>query len=258
MATYQKKSLKSKSHHLEKTKKENSTAEVFENLDKGAFTSEKWIQKNQKPLLFIFGILVLGIFGYLAYETYIVNPHEKEAANELSFPKKTFEQAFKQQGKEKDSILNLALEGNDGKYGFLDITTEYKNTKAGNLANYFAGISYFNQKKFKEAIVFLEAFKSEDLFLSIVKFGTIGDSYVNLNQKQKGLAFYEKAIAVAKNKVLSPILLFKAGNLALDLGEKQKSVDFFMEIKNEYSESEIAKNIEKHINKAKYSYEFKN
>ena len=255
MATYKKRSLKPKSNpnSLKNAEQESTTAEVFGALDQGASVSEKWIEKNQKLLVTVFLILVVGILGYMGYQKYIITPYEKEAADELSFAKKTFEQAIKQDGKERDSILNLALEGIDGKYGFLDIASEYKGTKAGNLANYFAGICYMNQKKFQTAINFFEGFESEDSFLSIVTLSSIGDAHVNMGQKNEGLHFYEKAIDIAKNKVLTPILLFKAGNLALDLQEKQKAVDFFTQIKDSYSDSEIAKDIEKHINKAKYS-----
>ena len=37
---------------------------------------------------------------------------------------------------ESDSLFRLALNGGEGKYGFLDIVDEYSGTKAANLANY--------------------------------------------------------------------------------------------------------------------------
>ena len=55
-----------------------------------------------------------------------------------------------------DSLFNLAFNGGEGKYGFLDIVDEYSGTKAANLANYSIGMSYLNLKEYGNAIMYLE------------------------------------------------------------------------------------------------------
>ena len=255
MATYKKRAIRKvkSTSPLKEIEKESTTAEVFNALDEGASVSERWVEKNQKFLLALLVVITLSILSYLAYDKYIATPYEKEAADELSFPKQTFEQALKIENKERDSILDLALQGKDGKYGFLDIADEYSKTKAGNLANYYAGIAYINKKEYQNAIDILKKFETEDLFLSTAALIATGDAFVNLDNKQKGLEYYTKAINHSENEALTPIALFKAANLALNLKQKEKAIHFFEQIKEKYSKLEIAKDIEKHINKAKYT-----
>jgi hypothetical protein len=49
---------------------------------------------------------------------------------------------------ESDS-LNLALNGDGNNLGFLQIVEDYSGTKAGNLANYYAGVIYLKQGNFR-------------------------------------------------------------------------------------------------------------
>ena len=47
----------------------------------------------------------------------------------------------------KIHLYNLALNGGEGKYGFIDIIDNYGSTDAGNLANYYAGMAFLNTKQ---------------------------------------------------------------------------------------------------------------
>ena len=133
MATYKKTGAKVKKSQ-NKIEEKSTTAEVFNTLDETASRSEKWILNNRKVIFgSIMGVIVV-ILGYLAYENYVQEPKEKEAANELAFPKVYFEDAMNN-SVATDSLFTLALEGADGKYGFIDVAENYSNTKAGNLAN---------------------------------------------------------------------------------------------------------------------------
>ncbi len=253
MATYKKKGQKKvKSAPIEKVEDQSTTAEVFNTLDQTASVSEQWIEKNQKPL-FSGLILVAGlILGYLAYNNYVKEPKELDAANELAFPKENFDIALKATTA-TDSLFNIALEGTNGKYGFVDIATKYSGTKAGNLANYYAGISYLKIKDYKNAISHLEQFSSEDALLGPTALGAIGDAFADLNQKEDALVAYEKAANFKQNPLTTPLYLLKAGNIALDLGNASKAEELFVSIKNNYPKANIAENIEMYINKAKYA-----
>ena len=92
-----------------------------------------------------------------------------------------------------DSLFNLALNGGEGKYGFLDIVEEYSGTKAANLANYSIGMSYLNLKEYGNAIIYLEKFKSNDILLQSISLGTIGDCFSELNQPDEAFEYYQKA-----------------------------------------------------------------
>lgn len=253
MATYKKKGQKKiKNAPVDKIEEESTTAEVFKNLEENASISEKWLEKNQKPLFTGFLVIVVSILGYLAYNNYIVEPKESEAANELAFPRASFEQAVSA-SVAIDSMYTVALEGTNGKYGFVDIADKFSGTKAGNLANYYAGISYLKIKQYDKAIAHLENFSSNDAMLAPTALGAIGDAFADLEQAEEALAYYEKAANAKKNNATTPLYLFKAANTALDLGKKEKAITYFTEIKETYNSSSVAKNIEMHINKAKYS-----
>ncbi|MFD1292694.1 tol-pal system YbgF family protein [Lutibacter holmesii] len=252
MATYKKTGSKPKKSHNSKIEDESTTAEVFNTLDETASKSEQWIIKNQKPIFGILATIVVVILGYLAYQKYVQAPNEKEAADELAFPKAYFEDAATN-SVAADSLYTLALKGTDGKYGFVDIASKYSGTKAGNLANYYAGISYLNIKNYKEAIEYLESFSSEDELLGPIAKGAIGDAFADINQLDDALDYYLKAASLKDNNFSSPLFLFKAGNIAMKLEKYSTALDVFTQIKNDYPTSNEAKNIDIYINKAAFA-----
>lgn len=253
MATYKKKGQKKvKNAPVDHIEEESTTAEVFKNLEETASKSEQWIEKYQKTLFSSLIALVVLILAYIAYNSYIIEPKEQDAANELAFPKENFELAIVATD-EAEALFTLALEGTNGKYGFIDIAEKYKGTNAGNLANYYAGISYLKTNDYKNAISYLDNFTSNDALLSPVALGAIGDAFADLEQNEDALSYYEKAIQKEANSATTPLFLMKAGNIALEIGDSKKAETFFTEIKNKYGSSTIANNIDMHINKAKYA-----
>ncbi|WP_139958127.1 tetratricopeptide repeat protein [Flavicella sediminum] len=253
MATYKKKGQKKvKNEPVQEVEEESTTAEVFNTLDETASKSEEWVEKNQKPLFSGLIAIAVVILGYLAYTTYVTEPKEIDAANELAFPKESFDLAA-ESNSAADSLFTVALEGANGKYGFLDIAKKYAGTNAGNLANYYAGISYLKTKQYKSAIEYLGKFSSDDALLGPVALGAIGDAFADLNQLEDALSYYEKAANASSNLASTPLFLLKAGNTALELGKADQAEKLFTEIKTNYSKSSLANNIELSINKAKYA-----
>ena len=251
MATYKKTGSKVKD--AQKNIEDNSTtAEVFNTLDQTASKSEQFIQKNQNIIFIVLGVVVASILGYLAYQKFVKAPKEKEAANELAFPKAYFENAINNTVA-ADSLFTLALKGADGKYGFVDIADEYSGTKAGNLANYYAGISYLRLKQYKEAIDYLEDFSSKDELLGPVAKGAIGDAFADINQPQDAFDHYIKAAELKDNNFSTPLFLFKAGNTAMELENYSKAQELFERIKNDYPNATEAQNIDIYINKAAFA-----
>ncbi len=251
MATYKKTGSKLKKGQ-NKVEAQSTTADVFNTLDETASRSEKFIIKNQKTIFIVLGLVVVLILSYLPYQKYIKAPKEKEAANELAFPKAYFEQAHTS-AVAIDSLYTLALNGADGKLGFVDVSSQYSGTKAGNLANYYAGLSFLKIKNYKEAIEYLEKFSSDDELLGPTAKGAIGDAFSDINQPEEALDYYLKAADLKDNSFSSPLFLFKAGNTAMDLEKFSKALDIFNRIKKEYPNSEEAKKIDIYINKATYA-----
>jgi len=248
MATYKKKGG-TKKEKVSKLEEQSTTAEVFNTLDETASKSEQWVEKNSKPLFAGLIVVLALVLGYLGYNKYIQEPNEKEAADELAYPKSFFDQA--QNGTVSiDSLYNLALNGADGKYGLLDIIDNYGSTNAGNLAKYMAGISYLKMNDYQNAITQLGDFSTDDEVLGALAKGNIGDAFSEINQPEEALEYYIKAANFKSNDFTTPMYLFKAGNIAMDLGNYKKAEELFLKIKEKYSKSDEGKKIDVYINKA--------
>ncbi len=248
MATYKKKGFKpqSKAEGTEVDEQNSTTAEVFSTLDQSASKTEEWVSRNQNYIIGVIGVIAVGVLGYLAYYQFVLKPKEQSAANEMYYPQQYFNQALNGET-QKDSLFLLALNGAEGKYGFLDIISEYKGTKAGNLANYSAGMAYLNMQKYKEAISHLENFSSKDAILGALAKGGIGDAFMQLGQPSDALGYYEKAISHGNNEFTTPRFLHKAGVAALELKQSEKALGYFQRIKEEFPKSEEGINVDAFI-----------
>lgn len=177
----------------------------------------------------------------------IVEPKEEEGANEMFTAQQYYNQAVKQNGPEADSLYNMALNGAEGKYGFLYIIENYGGTDAANLSHYYAGTIYLNLHKYKEAIEHLEKFSSDDLVMKSMSLGAIGDAFSELKQYEEALEYYQKAADHNQNDFSTPKFAFKAGLVALKLNDKEKALKNFTLIKEDYPASVESMNIEQYI-----------
>ena len=234
MATYKKRGYKpkTKAEKIDHLEDDSTTAEVFNTLDESASKTEAWVEKNQKVILILVGIIAIGVLGYLAYQQFIQKPKEVEAVNEMYQAQNYFEQALNAPA--KDSLFNLALNGGEGKYGFLDIIEKYSGTNASNIAHYYAGVAYLHTKNYQEAISHLDNFKSDDMVVGPVALGDIGDAFVQLDQNEDALKYYEKAATIKNNEFTSPRFLLKAGIIALKLNQPNVALKHFKNITENY------------------------
>ncbi|NJK87388.1 MAG: tetratricopeptide repeat protein [Bacteroidales bacterium] len=119
-------------------------------------------------------------------------PAEKDAQNEMFMAEKYFE---------ADSF-QLALEGDGSYLGFLDIIDEYSVTKSANLSHYYAGISYLHLGEYEDAIKHLKKFNANDVYISTIAIGAIGDAYQELGELDESVSFYLKAAERKKIRLL--------------------------------------------------------
>lgn len=253
MATYNKRGYKPKTKKEKEVivEEDSTTAEVFNTLDEGASKAEEWAVKNQKYILGIVGVIAVLVLAYMAYNRFVAEPKEKDAMNEMYTAKKYFNEAVS--GTSADSLYRMSLEGGEGKYGMLDIIDTYGGTPAANLANYYAGMAYLNLKDYKNAITHLDDFSSDDKMLNPIAKGGIGDAFVQLNQLDKALEYYEKAFKANVNDYTTPLYLMKAAKVAIDLGNNSKALDYLTRINSEFSDSNEAKNTDVLIGKVEAS-----
>ncbi len=251
MATYNKRGFKSPKpkeiedieENVDVDAKDSTTAEVFNTLDVGASKAEEWVVRNQKYIFGIVGAIALVTVGFLLYQKFVVEPKQLEAADEMFVAQQNFQKAI-DATTGQDSLFNLALNGAEGKFGFIKIAEEYSGTDAGNLANYYAGIAYLNTGKNTEAITYLDKFSSDDMILSTLAQGAIGDAFAQKNQLKEALDYYKKAAEMNVNDLTTPRFLLKAGQTAYTLGQKADALKYFTEIKEKYESAPEARNID--------------
>lgn len=260
MATYKKRGYKPKK---EKIKVENDelevedidineedsdTAKVFNTLDETANKAEEFVARNQKNIIIAIGAIAAIVLGYIGYKEFIAKPAQENAMASMYQAQKYFNEAVN--GTAKDSLYNLALNGGEGALGMLQVVKEYSGTPAGNLASYYAGISYLNLKDYKNAVDYLSKFSSEDEILAPTAKGAIGDAFVQLNQQEDALGYYKEAAQMRTNEYSTPMYLYKAGITALNLGKTSEALTLLKRIKDEFPKSNEAKNVDVFIGKA--------
>lgn len=199
--------------------------------------TENFIDNNKKRLSLLLLAIIVVVGGYMAYKKLIIAPMEIEAQSAMFMAEKYFEQ---------DS-LQLAINGDGQNYGFIDIVDEYSGTKSANLAHYYLGICYRNTGEFEYAIDELKSFSSDDIMISAVALGAIGDCYMELNDVDNAISYYEKAAAHNENNLTSPAYLFKAGLAYEDLQDFAAAEKKYLAIKENYPDSREAQTIEKYI-----------
>lgn len=256
MATYNKRGYKSPKPEVEDSidnefdevleTGESTTEEVFNTLDKTASRTEEWVAKNQKVILGIVLAIAFATVGYLMYNKFIVEPKEEEAMS-IMFQSQEFFNDAVSNPTAADSLFKLALNGAEGKLGFVGIATEFSGTKTGNLANYYAGMSFMHLSDFKNAETHLLKFKSNDAVIAATALGALGDAYSELNKVDDAIVNYKNAAAKNDNIYTSPRFLFKAAQLALINNKKEEANKLFVEIKEKYETSREAANIDAYI-----------
>jgi tetratricopeptide (TPR) repeat protein len=218
-------------------KKKAVTEEKIENVENLLSKTENYIEENQRSLTIIVIAIVVVVLGYLGYRNLYVAPQEAEARSQIYMAERYFE---------RDSF-RLALYG-DGNYpGFIDIIDDYSVTNTANLARYYAGISYLRLGRYQDAIDHLTRFDSRDRLASSIAYGAMGDAYVELGDLDRAATYYTRAARRRPNEFTSPIYWMKAGLVYENLGNYQRALEAYSNIRDNYPESTEGRQIEKYI-----------
>ena len=218
---------------------EKKQADELDKMNAALSSSEQFIERHQKPILTCVLAVVIVVSAILGVRHFYVLPRESKAQAEMFKGEFYFEQ---------DSF-RLALQGNGADFiGFQAIANQYGSTKAGNLANAYAGICLYNMEQYEEAVSYLKKFSTDEPFVSPAIIGTIGDCYVNMDDFEKAVGYFEKAADKADNDMLSPVYLKKAAVVYEKMGDKAKALKMYRKIQDNYSNPEAGPDVvEKYI-----------
>lgn len=223
------------------SKNNKKKTDGFEQIEEATISTEQFIEKNQK--LIVRGILLVLVVAALifGYHRFYKEPLAKEALTKLATAEENFG---------KDSF-NLALHGDDNAYGLLDIIDKYGSTPSGNLAQYYAGLSYLYLGEYQNAIKHLEKFSSKDRVFSNLAKSNIGDAYMEMGDYRNAAEYYKRATSANTNELTAPQILMKAGLAYEKANDFKSALAMYEKLEKEFSKSIEAGEIEKYITRAK-------
>ena len=225
----------------------NLQAQEIESLN----MKEAFFMKNKKAIIIAVVALVVIIAGVFGYFSQIAGPREDKASTLLGKGQTYFQ----------NEMFEQALNGDGAGYvGFAKIASEYSSTKAGNLANLYAGLCYANLGKWAEAEKSLDAFSSkDDQMISPAAQAALGNVYAHLKKNDKAVDAFKKAASMADSKAeddannsLSPAFLIKAGEILESDGKKADALSLYQDVKKRYVNSMLVQSgeIDKYIERA--------
>ena len=221
-------------------KKKETPRKGIENVEQTLTRTEQFLEQNYKPLLYVLAgaVLLVGIAWLL--RMYISKKNE-EALSQMYMAEQYFGQ---------DS-LRLALNGDGNNLGFIDIAKEYRSTRSGKLANFYAGACLMHIGEYEEAIGYLTKYKQNDEVIAPQAKGLIGDAHVELGDMAAGIKNYLEAADMAENAFLTPIYLMKAGMLYENEGKWSDALKLYERVQDKYPESNEGRSIDKYIARVK-------
>ena len=188
--------------------------------------SEDFVRRNRNVLLGILVVVVAVVAGAFGY-SYWRSEQNTQAQNAM----------FKAVDYWEADSLGKATKG-DGKHPGLDkVASEYSGTKAGNLAEFYAGVAALKQGKFQDAYNYLDKFSSDDYLVQSRAYSLMGDAKLELNQPKEAAELYAKAADHNTNDQFSPAYVLKQG-IALEAAkDNAAATKAYDRILNDYATS---------------------
>ena len=211
-----------------------------QNIAEAVSKSELFFQKYGKIIYGCVAAILLIALAILAYNRFILQPQKEKAQAAMYVAEQRF----------AAGDFELALNGDDNDMGFEEIIDTY-GVKGGKSVYMYAGACALQTGDFDKAIKYFKKYDGKEAILLSRAQAGIGDAYVGLEDYKNALAAYEKAAATIDNMFAAGYLL-KAGQVAEELGDKEKALAFYNKIKDQYPQSAEASDIDKYITRIEF------
>jgi tetratricopeptide (TPR) repeat protein len=223
---------------MARRKNKKKQEETLIDLVEAKEQAQDFFDKYQTLLIAVVAAIVILIGGFIAYKYLYQQPRQTEA----------LEKMYKAESQFARDSFALALENPGGGYdGFLGIIENYGGTNAANLAKYYSGVCYLNLGRYDDAVKYLKDFSAGGKITPIIKYGTLGDAYSELNDFDQAISYYKKAANTDNNDLLTPYYLEKLGLLLKKQGDQEGASSAFKRIKEEYPSSSVAQSVDRYI-----------
>ncbi len=213
-----------------------------------ASKSEAFFEKNRKLIFGVIAAIIVIVAGWLCYNQFIGGPREDKASTAIAQGQDYFNQ----------EMYDKALNGDGANYaGFVKIASDYSGTDAGNLANLYAGLSYYYLGKTKEAVKYLEDFSPKgDAMVSPAAIAALGNAYAADGQVDKAVSKLKDAASKCDSRAkdgvdysLAPQFLLQAAELLESQNKADEALKIYQDIKKKYVNAPIVQSneIDKYI-----------
>jgi len=201
-------------------------------------TRDFWNQYN-KPIMIAAAIIILAAAGFLAYKNFYQKPNEQKASDSIAKAEEYY----------RMDSLKLALNGDGINPGFLKIIDRYGNTKAGNLAKFYAGAASLQTGNAANAVKHLKDFDTDAKQIQARAYKLLGDAYSEQGKNNEALDNYKKAAHhFEEDKAASSEYLFMAAYFAARvLKNNKEAIDLFKELKEKYPRTEKGFEADKYL-----------
>jgi predicted negative regulator of RcsB-dependent stress response len=188
-----------------------------------------WSRYNRPITIAALAIILVG-GGYLAYKNFVQKPNEQKAAEAI----------FKAEEFYRLDSFRLALNGDGVNPGFVKLADKYSGTKAGNLAQFYAGASYLQVGDAANAVKYLSDFSTDAKQIQARAYKLLGDAYAEQGKNKEALSNYKKAAHhFEKDEANSSDYLFMAAYFAARvLNDQKEAVELFKELKQKFPRTE--------------------
>lgn len=206
-----------------------------QNVAEAVSKTEQFFKENGKIIYgCVLAVLIIAI-AILAYNRFILQPKKAQAQDQMVRAEQWFEAGE----------YELALQGDGNDLGFEDLISQF-GAKGGEAIYMYAGVAKLHLGEYDDAIAYLKKYKGDDPILLGRAQCCIGDAYVGKEDYSTAISWFEKAAKTTDN-IYAAAYLLKAGIAAEELGNKEKALSFYKEIKDQWANAPEASEIDKYI-----------
>lgn len=185
------------------------------------------IANNKKLIFIVVGVILVVAAFVLSYLFIYKNPKMEKAFEAYN------------------GVETQAFNDSTASAQYMEVADRYKGDTAGKLAALSAGEALYNQGRYEEAAEYLKRFSSKDDVLESNALVLTGDCYVNLENYDEAIKYYQKAVKKAdRNPQIVPRVLLKEANVYDAQGNYGKALECYQQIKNDYPEFQLGNGME--------------
>jgi len=196
--------------------------------------------RYQKQITAVLAVIVLAVGGWYGYKNFVQKPKAAKAVDAM----------FKAEEYYAMDSLQKALNGDGINWGFVRVIKEYGGTDAGNLARFYAGVSYLRLGDFNNAVKYLKEFSTSQKMVQARAYKLLGDAYSELGKNDDAISHYKKAAEhFTEDRYAAAESLFLAASFAEKIGKTNEAIALYKEVIEKYPNTVSANESDKYLAK---------